>query len=1569
MKSEQIKAIREEYTGLRDLPRRSLASSIKTLADDLYAKDTHFIFELIQNAEDNEYQTNKSPSLRFKICQQEIMGKTETILAVHNNEVGFHEKHVRAICQVGQSTKSKAQGYIGEKGIGFKSVFRITSSPYVFSKGYQFCLPERDEETELGYIVPKWVENGPISTSTNETTIILPLNKNKKDIQSVSIALREIAPETILFLQKLTSLEISIQLPDAEYEVVAEKRVVRQSGASQLIELSYMQWSSEADEDIVEISRYWLTEQEFHKPSYIQHEKRVGIETRIVSVAIPLNQQNHQGKLFAYLPVWEQTGLPFLINADFLLVSSREGIREDEEWNHWLRDCVTETYTRAFLSLLTDKQLALETRVSVYSTIPIATHRQFLEPVVASIKKRLAELDCVLTLPGEETVRPEQARLCHETIRRLLGPPSDFPECLRKEFRISCPEIESFKKQLKSIGTKEFLLSDVRACLNDSAWIQSHPFSWFIDIFRFLRKQHFENGDLHDYRIIPLEQHGNENVRFSCTEVQPIYFPVDPKERETIAEAPCWLSNLVVIDFVHSDFYAELKKQEDYDDLRNWLTEQLDIYTFSAGNYAIDILNAISIEYQNFSEEQLVEAANFLFLHSNRKKFDWDTLPIILADGRKMRLQETRNLTFSDSGETINAIVVPENFNPDAGWQHIWTTSQDRLHFLALSNCYVQMHKDWFSALKIQEYPPFRRIEYDRYWAVPENLQEEKKMAWECNQRSANGRESEIRVTSYVIPSHLNGHECSANLSNALQKLLNTSQYDKPVYQGQKLIAQGTYQYRGKNWVYRDSTLLVKLRSFPWLPTTKGLVAPREAFLPLLGVEEVLGQTVPYFNGKLPTDVIEFLKIQSEVSVEKILGILQNNSGRMVDPELPHRLYKELSNRSDAIGVKSAISKAFAERPLIVTKGDQNNYLWHKIDDCVWEDTSEILEGDFAYLERQYPKLRDFFISTVGVKERVDTECFAKRLLSLQQSPLSDIAQQRILIEKIYRKLKPVTKEPKEIRPVWWIVFSHKAKLYSQSDKFCEPDALLVPDDGELRRIFVKHDDVEYTWRPGDDSFNDWLPFYKAFGIPLLSDSITKSLKECYHPEYLGKNTFVTVSAVQMVAAWLREKRRADYDRLLSEKVFQQLFSLREERTEKSIQVGYHLETDSYDYGDISEEYPVFWDVGHNTLYYTSSAEKDQLAKELASGILSADNQELASWIENVLESVDTKRLKRQGWNVPREISAMCGKEAASNPQQITDDSTLPVADDNSDKNPEEVRENIPLPAEPVSGIPCPQSPTFPPAESSPANRITGNDDIANNISPVPGEEASGDDENKQAGDVQSLESRGNDGCQPSAPGDHEKPHINYGDEIKSAFDKDGKTKINDDSASPGATSVKNPGRRGQALTDKFRDEIENEPSPKDRRRPREGDVLEEPNYDVRSALLGWYNGKCQICKKTWPKRNGEPFFAANYLVNRRHARWLDNPGNALCLCAEHSAQWQHAAKQPTEDIPTQISKLRLKAEGGAGDLVIHFRMLNVECMIHYDERHFLELRTLLSLSKEMDNKVLCPLDVKCIDS
>src|SRR5260370_17525909 len=96
--------------------RPMLDRAIQHLSEDLYTEDIHFVLELVQNADDNAYREGVTPFLRFV--------RRHGALLVQNNEAGFEEKNVRALCSIGEPFKPKAFGYIGEKGIGFKSVFR-----------------------------------------------------------------------------------------------------------------------------------------------------------------------------------------------------------------------------------------------------------------------------------------------------------------------------------------------------------------------------------------------------------------------------------------------------------------------------------------------------------------------------------------------------------------------------------------------------------------------------------------------------------------------------------------------------------------------------------------------------------------------------------------------------------------------------------------------------------------------------------------------------------------------------------------------------------------------------------------------------------------------------------------------------------------------------------------------------------------------------------------------------------------------------------------------------------------------------------------------------------------------------------------------------------------------------------------------------------------------------------------------------------------------------------------------------------------------------------------------------
>ena len=135
-------------------------------------------------------------------------------MIIQNNEIGFMHDNVSAICAVGKTTKKKEQGYIGEKGIGFKSVFRVTNNPHILSNGYYFSLPESDEETGFGYIVPQWIDTPIEGLDPSETHIILPLTKNDFGYEEIEKMLQDVQPETILFLSKLQEIKIKTDTGD-----------------------------------------------------------------------------------------------------------------------------------------------------------------------------------------------------------------------------------------------------------------------------------------------------------------------------------------------------------------------------------------------------------------------------------------------------------------------------------------------------------------------------------------------------------------------------------------------------------------------------------------------------------------------------------------------------------------------------------------------------------------------------------------------------------------------------------------------------------------------------------------------------------------------------------------------------------------------------------------------------------------------------------------------------------------------------------------------------------------------------------------------------------------------------------------------------------------------------------------------------------------------------------------------------------------------------------------------------------------------------------------------------------
>ena len=143
---------------------QSYTDMLKMLSEEIYSQDSHFVYELIQNAEDNAYPEGCTDRfVHFTLDGRDII--------VRNNEVGFSPANVEAICAVAHSTKvDRTRGYVGEKGIGFKSVFKVTARPQVYSGSFRFQF---DDDS---FVVPSWCEPAAgVAIDAATTTIVLPL--------------------------------------------------------------------------------------------------------------------------------------------------------------------------------------------------------------------------------------------------------------------------------------------------------------------------------------------------------------------------------------------------------------------------------------------------------------------------------------------------------------------------------------------------------------------------------------------------------------------------------------------------------------------------------------------------------------------------------------------------------------------------------------------------------------------------------------------------------------------------------------------------------------------------------------------------------------------------------------------------------------------------------------------------------------------------------------------------------------------------------------------------------------------------------------------------------------------------------------------------------------------------------------------------------------------------------------------------------------------------------------------------------------------------------------------------
>ena len=519
----------------------------RIITEKVYSDRTHFVYELLQNAEDACERKRKSTGEKdFKICFK----LSKENLEVRHNGIIFQDSDIKRICDIEEKDIEEEDIIqIGKFGIGFKSVYAYTQSPKIYSGDNSFYIKN--------LVLPYRVERRTDLTD-GETLFFIPFNHKEitpeEAYEKIGYRLKNFGMRTLLFLRNISEISWEMDGVSGKYLRTCEFK-------------DGYRWVALHKDD--KIDEKWLV---FEKQIQADDNGRLMEVAYLVKEDVDKNTTNivkaENTKLVTYFPTEKETHLHFLIQAPFNTTATRENILNDN-WNKTLiseiSDFVAESITKVKSLKLLD--------VDFLNTLPIeieyfSEETNLVRPIYDKVKEKLSSEEELLPTSDNEFVSAKKALLARgsdlrnlllsEQLNILFDRTHWLDESITKNKADSLRKYLVDELKILKIGPKRF------AEAIDRKFIEQQTDKWLSKFYEFLvdqralwRKEYYSQPDgiLRSKPIIRLED--GKNVAPFDKDGKPLAYL--PPSNEKTAKSIKRPFPTVKIDSISSDAIKFLK--------------------------------------------------------------------------------------------------------------------------------------------------------------------------------------------------------------------------------------------------------------------------------------------------------------------------------------------------------------------------------------------------------------------------------------------------------------------------------------------------------------------------------------------------------------------------------------------------------------------------------------------------------------------------------------------------------------------------------------------------------------------------------------------------------------------------------------------------------------------------------------------------------------------------------------------------------------------------------------------------------------------------------------------------